>query len=433
LARTVFRRAPGTRNAFFGAVDVGVRPLLTPFALRHARPSAESSSHTAEEIEALNRAAEDYFANHADRQHLVNKPFSEPAALSRRLIDLGVLIDGLRLAPGDTVLELGAGSCWVSHFLNKLGCRTVAVDVSQTALDIGRALFERDSTTDWTLRPEFSRYDGRTLPLADSTVDAIVLYDVFHHLPNPEDVLREMRRVLRADGIVGMSEPGRGHAASAPSRSESTSTGVLESELVIEDIADAARRCGFAASRVVIAGNAPIMEVDASGLRAFMGGRGFSRYWADLCASLDSHYYVLLFAGDPTPTTRRPKHLKAVIDEADDRTMLRVRRGESTLVHLAIRNVGDTRWLTAPNEAGWTRLGGHLYTRAPEQRLVDYDWFRHALPHPVAPDQRVSLSVQLPPIADAGAYVIAIDLVAEGLTWFADRESSALYLSCLVE
>jgi SAM-dependent methyltransferase len=363
---------------------------------------------------------------------LLRKPFSEPSAMSRRLIDLGVILDGLRLVPGDLVLELGAGSCWVSHFLNKFGCRTISVDVSQTALDIGRTLFERDSTTDWSLEPAFRRYDGRTLPVSTGSVDAIVLYDVFHHLPNPEEVLRELRRVLREGGIVAMSEPGRGHAESAPSRAEATSTGVLESELVLEDIAAMARHCGFNAVRTVLASNTPVMEIDAAAIRRFMGGQGFSRYWTEFCASLDSHYYVLLFAGDATPTTRRPKHLKAIIDTSGGDTPVLARPSEPIALRLTLRNVGDTVWLAAPDMPGWTRIGAHLYRTDPDHRLIDFEWFRGALPSDVQPGQDVEVHIELPALIDAGSYVIAFDLVVEGLTWFADRESSIRHVPCFI-
>ena len=47
-----------------------------------------------------------------------------------------------------------------NHFLNRYGCKTIAVDVSATALRLGRTLFERDSATRWDLEPEFLVYDG---------------------------------------------------------------------------------------------------------------------------------------------------------------------------------------------------------------------------------------------------------------------------------
>ena len=128
-----------------------------------------------------------------------------------------------------------------------------------------------------------------------------------------ERLLREMRRVLKADGIVAMSEPGRGHSTSPPSVAETASTGVLERELVVEDIAESALAAGFAAARVVADTQVPLVEIDVRQLRSFMGGRGFARYWRNLCAELDGHHYILLFAGDPRPTTAQPKRLQAII------------------------------------------------------------------------------------------------------------------------
>jgi SAM-dependent methyltransferase len=392
-----------------------------------------SAPRSTDDVTLLNLAAEAYFHNYPNISYLLNKPFSDPSALSRRLIELGVLIDGMRLMPGDTVLELGAGPCWVSHFLNKFGCRTISVDVSKTALAIGRSLFERDSTTRWDLEPTFVPYDGHTLPATDESIDAVVLYDSFHHLPNPEELLREMKRVLRCDGIVAMSEPGRDHAQSSPSRLESAQSGVLEDELAPEEITRMAHNCGFATARCIIATNSPPLEIDVDSFRALMGGWGVSRYWSELCASLDSHYFLLLFRGEPEPSTRKPKHLKAGIVEGSGAGSLRMKRGKGAKISLLVKNLGDTRWLAAADGRGWTRVGAHLYRNGQRWDLLDFDWTRASLPHDVHPGNGVEVALHLPPLMDSGKYVIAFDLVVEGLTWFADRESAALYLDCHVE
>jgi SAM-dependent methyltransferase len=312
--------------------------------------------------------------------------------------------------------------------LNRFGCRTIAVDVSPTALTIGRQVFEGDPRTNWHVDPQFRPYDGRTLPVADASVDRIVLYDAYHHLPNPAHLLREMRRALVPDGIVGMSEPGRGHAASAPSVAEAAATGVLENELVLEDIGDLARASGFAAARVVVSNRPPAFEVEASDLRAFMGGRGFARYWKTLCAALDGHHYILLFAGDPVPTTGRPKLLRARVSTPK---ALSVQKSARQPITIAVHNAGDTRWLAAETAPGWTRVGAHLYG-APGRVLVDFDWLRVPLPADVEPGETIRLGIVLPPIDQPGNYVIAFDLVIEGVAWFADRGSMTTEVPCRV-
>jgi SAM-dependent methyltransferase len=418
----LWRRAPRLRSMALSAIDVAARPLFLPFRLDRPQPAA-APALLEQQTDTFNAAAERYFAQHTDDGHLLDKPFSEPAALSRRLIDVGVLIDALRLEPGDTVLELGAGSCWLSQMLNRFGCRTIAVDVSPSALAIGRRVFERDPRTNWSLDPRFLDYDGHTLPLADGSVDRVVLYDAYHHLPNPARLLREMRRTLRPDGIVAMSEPGRGHSASGPALSEA-STGVLENELVVEDIAALAIASGFTAARVVVAANAPLAEVDAVRLRAFMGGRGFAEYWKNLCAALDGHHYLLLFAGDPAPTTRRARRLKAIVRLADARVSIPA--ATPAEIEIELHNAGDTRWLAAANEPGWTRLGAHLHRADRSRTPIDFDWLRVALPHDIAPNQTVRVRATLPPIAEPGDYLGVFDLVIEGKTWFAERDSVSL-------
>jgi SAM-dependent methyltransferase len=426
----LWRRHPRLRSLVLGGVDFAVRPVLALFRL--TRPASDRGAAAAIEArtDAFNRAAEVYFVD-ADPGHLRDKPFSEPESLSRRLMDVGILLDALRLAPGDSVLEVGAGTCWLSHFLNRYGCRTIAVDVSAAALDMGRQLFERDPRTRWELQPAFTVYDGRTLPLERGAVDRIVLYDAYHHLPNPRELLAEFRRVLADDGILAMSEPGRGHAASASSHAEAAA-GVLENELVLEDIAELALAAGFTAARVVVATNRPLAEVDAAGLRRFMGGRGFARYWRDLCAELDGHHYLLLFAGDPAVTTRRPKRLHAVLTLVDTPPTLHLTAGRRGAVTVGAYNAGDTRWLHREGQPGWTRLGAHLYRSDARRTLVDYDWLRAPLSNDVAPEQSIPVGATLPAIEEPGAYEIVFDLVVEGTAWFADRGSVPLVLPCLV-
>ena len=72
---------------------------------------------------------------------------------------------------------------------NRFGCRTIALDVSETALKLGRELFERESGTNWALQPEFVVYDGHRIPRDDRSVDKVIVYHAFHHVPNQEEVL----------------------------------------------------------------------------------------------------------------------------------------------------------------------------------------------------------------------------------------------------
>jgi ubiquinone/menaquinone biosynthesis C-methylase UbiE len=42
--------------------------------------------------------------------------------------------------------------------------------------------------------------------LPDNTLDAVLLYDIFHHLSDPSGVLKELHRVLKPDGILSFGD-----------------------------------------------------------------------------------------------------------------------------------------------------------------------------------------------------------------------------------
>ena len=42
--------------------------------------------------------------------------------------------------------------------------------------------------------------------LSGNSVDTVLLYDVFHHFANPDDILRELHRILKPDGTLSFSD-----------------------------------------------------------------------------------------------------------------------------------------------------------------------------------------------------------------------------------
>ncbi len=417
-------RVPYAQRAVRRTVDAVFRTALRQFD-RGRRPGvARESSHLIPRTDALNQAAEQYFARFDDRNYLLGKPFTDEAEFPRYLFSLGVLLQGLRLRRSDVVVEFGAGSCWVSHFLNRFGCKTIAVDVSQTALDLGREAFRRDALTNWTVDPEFVAYDGHRIPLPDASCDKVIVFDAFHHVPNQREILTELCRILRPDGMVAMCEPGTGHADTEASRREVERYGVLENELVAEDVGALAVDCGFAAAHLIVASPRALCEIPCEDLGPFIRGKGFAHFWAvQSNALIDGHYFVL-YKGDPRPNTTRPKAIGARIALVGTSAPVRIAPGERVTVTLDVTNVCETIWLSAPREGrGWTRVGVHLSRPGDPPATVDFDWFRADLPHDLLPNTSVRLTVQLPPIEEPGVYLAVFDLVVEGLTWFAERGS----------
>jgi SAM-dependent methyltransferase len=51
------------------------------------------------------------------------------------------------------------------------------------------------------------QWDGRKIPLADATVDSVLLTEVLEHCPQPNEVLSEIARVLKPGGFLFLTVP----------------------------------------------------------------------------------------------------------------------------------------------------------------------------------------------------------------------------------
>jgi len=94
-------------------------------------------------VEALNRTAEGYYASSNNWESWLAKPFATVEDTPELLMRVSTLLSGLKLEPGMTVMDFGAGSCWLSRWLTQMGMEVIALDVSPTALKIGQTLYER--------------------------------------------------------------------------------------------------------------------------------------------------------------------------------------------------------------------------------------------------------------------------------------------------
>ena len=197
-------------------------------------------------VEELCETADEYYRAVTDPAPLMSKPFTFLHEAPEALQNLGLLLSGLHLGKTMTVLDFGAGTCWLSRFLIQLNCQAICCDASPAALAIGRRLFDELPLIGTAVyRPRFLPFNGRTIDLADASVDRIVCFDAFHHVPNPAEVIREFARVLKPGGIAGFSEPGRRHSQTPQSQYEMRNYRVLENDIDVNEIFAFARPAGF--------------------------------------------------------------------------------------------------------------------------------------------------------------------------------------------
>lgn len=93
------------------------------------------------------------------------------------------------------VLELGSGGGLDSAEFGRNGAEIVSVDFTESAVKITRDLLKEAGVA-----PNVIRATAQKLPLRDSAVDCVYTYGVLHHIPNVENVIQEISRILKAKG-----------------------------------------------------------------------------------------------------------------------------------------------------------------------------------------------------------------------------------------
>jgi len=96
-----------------------------------------------------------------------------------------------------TVLEVGCGRGYILSALKKVGCKVQGIESADAA--------------DWILNnPEVDVHgvrDGESWPVADESIDLVIIWHVFEHVSDPVEVLKEMKRVLAPGGTICISVP----------------------------------------------------------------------------------------------------------------------------------------------------------------------------------------------------------------------------------
>jgi ubiquinone/menaquinone biosynthesis C-methylase UbiE len=389
-------------------------------------------------LEHLSRTADNYFKSLADPTPWMTKPFTSLVEAPELLQNVGLLLSGLHLGKTMTVLDFGAGSCWLSRMLSQLQCQTIACDVSAAALEIGKDLFRRlPILGEGMFQPRFLPFDGKRIDLPDHAVDRIVCHDAFHHVPNQAQVLSEFARVLKPGGIAGFSEPGKHHSRSPQSQMEMKNYGVLENDIDPTDIFALAREAGFtrASCKLLNQMTLTLEEYDtlvngpeepSTGARALHAFE--DRVFSNIRQTMTERTIFFLHKGELIPDSRSHSGLSHQLHLESEE--FEIALGAPLSIKLTITNNGTAQWL-ADNVygVGVVRLGSHLYDQ--EGNLIALDFSRHAFAHNVLPAQEVRMTALLQfPIR--GTFKVALDLVSEGVSWFENFGSQPKYISVRV-
>ena len=277
------------------------------------------------------------------------------------------------------------------------------------------------------------------LPFEEQSFDAAICTEIIEHLDRPLDLLMKANHLLKPGGILILSTPNH---ASLKNRVNLLIGKPTNQHLF--GVEHAYQMNEWVHKR----------EYTSGELRRLLEPVGFDieevRYTklehpADSLRTVLTHllkgvlYMKQSFKGGIILAARKvrsaeytsavPHALRSSIRASVD--SIRTKPGHEISLEIVATNTGDTTWLRENNSGyGFVQTGAHLLEG---DSLVDYDFLRHPLPANLAPGESVSMELRFHAPKRTGEFIIELDMVNEGISWFKDSGSRTTMVRLVVE
>ncbi len=140
----------------------------------------------------MSRRAKDYFDQVSSQWDTLRKGFFGDEVRE-------AVLNAVQLGPGDTVLDVGAGTGYLTEPAAKLARKVIALDFSKSMTDEARQKVTGENV-------EFKLGSAESIPLEDGSVEVVIGNMILHHCPRPEVAIGEMVRVLKPQGRIALSD-----------------------------------------------------------------------------------------------------------------------------------------------------------------------------------------------------------------------------------
>jgi SAM-dependent methyltransferase len=183
------------------------------------------------------------------------EPFNNGRETGRLLYDLGAMISLLNPAMlSSPVLDFGAGTCWITETIAKMGQQVTAFDIHSNIEGCIGGRVRADARLDAS-KINFNTGDGHCMPFEADTFGHLLCFDTLHHMHDYPKVFSEFFRVLKSGGRAIFVEPGAKHSTSPETvaflKVMAHDPTWIERDVVLEEIDRCAKAAGFAELTVV--------------------------------------------------------------------------------------------------------------------------------------------------------------------------------------
>jgi ubiquinone/menaquinone biosynthesis C-methylase UbiE len=106
----------------------------------------------------------------------------------------------LEFIRGKNVLDLASGEGYGSHLMSTVAENVTGVDISQEAVSHAQSKYKRNNL-------RFLNGSADKVPIDSNSIDIVVSFETIEHHDKHEEMMLEIKRVLKSDGLLIMSSP----------------------------------------------------------------------------------------------------------------------------------------------------------------------------------------------------------------------------------
>jgi ubiquinone/menaquinone biosynthesis C-methylase UbiE len=98
------------------------------------------------------------------------------------------------------VLDIACGEGYGSNIMSKAATKVFSVDIDENTVQAARKKYQRRNI-------KFLSGNATAIPIENNTIDVVVSFETIEHLEDHQGMLREIKRVLKENGLLIISTP----------------------------------------------------------------------------------------------------------------------------------------------------------------------------------------------------------------------------------
>ncbi len=114
-----------------------------------------------------------------------------------------------KFAAGKKVLDIACGEGYGSNLIADVAASVIGVDISRKTIKHAKTHYHKSNL-------KFMQGSCADIPLKKNSVDLVVSFETIEHHDQHEEMMREIKRVLKSDGILIISSPDKKEYSDIP-------------------------------------------------------------------------------------------------------------------------------------------------------------------------------------------------------------------------